>query len=219
MLRGSRRLGTSYSATSAISARFCHAVVRRMLGRSVFRMSASHDRNQEPATESAHCRQNKLFLSSSDVLPISRRKLVLAVTWTDELAEIDWDDLAELYRLAPLGERNPLKLEQVFSNSMFRCFVFDGGRVVGAGRVLADGADCACLCDIAVLPSHQGRGLGRHIIQRLVDKSKLHEKIILYAAPGKEPLYEKFGFRRMTTAMAIFEDPAKAFSDGYLTRQ
>jgi hypothetical protein len=36
--------------------------------------------------------------------------------------------------------------------------------------------------------------------------------------PGKEPFYEAFGFRRMTTAMAIFEAPAKAHRNGYLER-
>ncbi|MEM9107736.1 MAG: GNAT family N-acetyltransferase [Pseudomonadota bacterium] len=140
----------------------------------------------------------------------------MAVTWTDEATGLDWDEVAELYRLAPLVERSPEMLKQVFSNSMFKSFAFDEGRLVAAGRVLADGADCAYLCDIAVLPSHQGRGLGGDLIRGLVEKSKGHDKVLLYAVPGKEPLYEKFGFRRMTTAMVIFEDPDKAFSDGYL---
>jgi hypothetical protein len=36
--------------------------------------------------------------------------------------------------------------------------------------------------------------------------------------PGKEPFCETFGFRRMTTAMAIFENPASAEAGGYLDR-
>jgi hypothetical protein len=40
----------------------------------------------------------------------------------------------------------------------------------------------------------------------------------LDAVPGKEPLHEAFGFRRMTTAMAIFEDPAGALENLYLER-
>jgi hypothetical protein len=36
--------------------------------------------------------------------------------------------------------------------------------------------------------------------------------------PGTEPFNQAFGFRRMTTAMAIFEDPAKAHRNGYLER-
>ena len=99
---------------------------------------------------------------------------------------------------------------------MFRAFAFDSDRLVGAGRALADGRDCSYICDIAVHPDHQGRGLGRAIVARLVGLSAGHRKIILYAVPGKESFYESFGFRRMTTAMAIFDDPAKAHARGYL---
>jgi len=35
--------------------------------------------------------------------------------------------------------------------------------------------------------------------------------------PGKEPFYRRFGFKRMTTAMAIFENQALAFERGYLS--
>ncbi|WP_249149867.1 GNAT family N-acetyltransferase [Bradyrhizobium liaoningense] len=100
---------------------------------------------------------------------------------------------------------------------MFRAFAHDAGRLVGAGRALADGRDCAYLCDVAVHPDCQGRGLGREIIGRLLAHCRGHRKIILYAVPGKEGFYERLGFRRMTTAMAIFDDQAGAYSRGYLT--
>jgi hypothetical protein len=35
--------------------------------------------------------------------------------------------------------------------------------------------------------------------------------------PGKEPFYRKFGFLRMTTAMAIFDDQAVKLKNGYLS--
>lgn len=138
--------------------------------------------------------------------------------FTDDLAAIDWDELSALYRAAPLGDKSPADLKLVFGNSMFRVFVYEDGRLVGAGRALADGRDCSYLCDIAVMPSHQGIGLGKEIVGRLVRLSAGHRKIILYSVPGKEPFYEAFGFRRMTTAMAIFEDPVKAHRNGYLER-
>ena len=69
-----------------------------------------------------------------------------------------------------------------------------------------------------MLPSQQGQGVGKEIVARLVRLSALHRKIILYAVPGKEPFYEVFGFRRMTTAMAIFENPVRAHQNGYLDR-
>lgn len=138
------------------------------------------------------------------------------ISWTDDLTRIDWDEASALYRIAPLGDKSPGDLELVFRNSMFRAFAFDSGQLVGAGRALADGRDCSYICDIAVHPSQQGRGLGKQIVARLVRLSASHKKIILYAVPGKESFYERFGFRRMATAMAIFEDQAKAFARGYL---
>ncbi len=138
------------------------------------------------------------------------------LTWTDQLDGLDWQELSALYRAAPLGDKSPQWLGTAFGNSMFRCFVRDGGRLVGAGRALADGVDCSCICDVAVLPSHQGTGLGREIIARLVAQSHGHRKIILYAVPGKEGFYQKLGFERMRTAMALFQDPAAARAQGYL---
>ncbi|MFG3598072.1 GNAT family N-acetyltransferase [Bradyrhizobium sp. RDI18] len=105
----------------------------------------------------------------------------------------------------------------MFGNSMFCCFARDNGRLVGAGRVLADGRDCAYLCDVAVLPSHQGTGLGKQLIERLLAKSQGHAKIILYAVAGREPLYAKFGFLRMKTAMAIFRNRQSAIEKGLLS--
>jgi len=139
-----------------------------------------------------------------------------ALVWSDAIDGIDWEELSALYRLAPLGDKSAAWLKTAFANSMFRSFVHEDGRLVAAGRAVADGVDCSYICDIAVLPSHQGIGLGKQMVARLVDLSRGHRKIILYAVPGKEPFYERFGFKRMTTAMAIFSNPAQARKDGYL---
>jgi ribosomal protein S18 acetylase RimI-like enzyme len=140
----------------------------------------------------------------------------MPIEWTESIDNLDWEELAALYRAAPLGDKNPAVLQVAFSNSMFHCFAFDSGRLVAAGRVLADGSDCAYLCDVAVHPSHQGQGLGKGVVARLLARSQSHRKIILYSVPGREGLYHEFGFRRMKTAMAIFEDPADAYARGYL---
>ena len=140
----------------------------------------------------------------------------MPVIWTKHLTDINWNELSALYAAAPLGNKSPADLQTVFTNSMFRCFVSENNKLVGVGRVLADGVDCAYICDIAVLPSHQGTGLGRQIVSHLVELSRGHRKIILYAVPGKEGFYRKLGFKRMTTAMAIFDDQAGALARGYL---
>ena len=136
--------------------------------------------------------------------------------WTSTTDALDWDELSALYRAAPLGDKSPQGLKTAFNHSMFKFLVYEDGRLVGAGRALADGIDCSYICDVAVLPSHQGTGLGRELVSRLVEVSRGHRKIILYAVPGKEAFYEKLGFARMKTAMAIFQNQAQQVERGYL---
>jgi ribosomal protein S18 acetylase RimI-like enzyme len=134
--------------------------------------------------------------------------------WLFDQESVDWEALSNLYRIAPLGEKKAEHLRVVFSNSRFKCFVFDNGKLIGAGRALADGIDCSYLCDIAVHPEYQSRGLGKALVAKLTELSAGHRKIILYANPGKEGFYRKLGFRRMLTAMAKFENEEHAIRTG-----
>jgi ribosomal protein S18 acetylase RimI-like enzyme len=141
----------------------------------------------------------------------------MALEWKYSTDGVDWEELSALYRAAPLGDKSAAHLRNVFGNSLFKCFAYEQSRLVAAGRALADGGDCSYICDIAVLPSHQGSGLGKEIVRYLLEQSRGHRKIILYAVPGKEPFYRKFGFLRMTTAMAIFSNQQQQPERGYLT--
>jgi len=111
----------------------------------------------------------------------------MAVVWSRSTEGVDWGELARLYAAAPLGNKNAAGLELSFANSMFVCFASDEGRLVGVGK--------------AVLTDLVGRAGG-------------HKKIILYSVPGAESFYRKFGFKRMVTAMAIFEDQGRALEGG-----
>ena len=134
--------------------------------------------------------------------------------WLYSDEKMDWNELSHFYLIALLGQKSPADLQKSFSNSMFKCFVYEAGKLVAAGRALADGVDCSYICDVAVHPDYQGKGLGRQVVMKLVEFSKEHRKIILYAAVGKEPFYLKLGFKRMATAMAIFKNQAQALESG-----
>jgi predicted N-acetyltransferase YhbS len=140
-------------------------------------------------------------------------------TWVHEDRDVDWNELSNLYRIAPLGDKPPDALATVFGNSMFKCFSFLDRLLVAAGRVLADGLDCAYVADVAVHPDHQGRGLGQEVIRQLVELARGHKKIILYANPGAEGFYARFGFLPMRTAMAIWHDPEAAIQSGVLSER
>jgi ribosomal protein S18 acetylase RimI-like enzyme len=138
----------------------------------------------------------------------------MEITWSYDVDDIRWEELSLLYKIAPLGDKPVDYLKKVMKNSRYKCFVFSGTQLVGVGRALADGADCSYLCDIAVHPEFQGKGIGKAIVITLLALSKGHKKVILYANPGRESFYEELGFKRMTTAMVIFQDQESALKAG-----
>lgn len=140
----------------------------------------------------------------------------MPLAWDYTTDQLDWQELTDLYHAAPLGSKNPAELKTAFGHSMFVCLVRDDGKLVGAGRAVADGVDVSYIADVALLPAYQGQGLGKAIVAKLMEMSRGHKKIILYAVPGKEPFYDKLGFRRMRTAMAVFEDQAAAAQRGFI---
>jgi len=139
------------------------------------------------------------------------------LSWLYVQSNVDWHQLSALYLIAPLGEKSANDLETVFTNSRFKCFIYDNNQLIGVGRALADGLDCSYICDVAIHPEYQGFGLGRKIIEQLTLASKGHKKIILYANPGKEGFYAKLGFKKMNTAMAIFSNESHALASGLLS--
>jgi len=130
--------------------------------------------------------------------------------WISNAENIDFEALSHLYKIAPLGDKPAENLEIVFNNSMFKYFVYDKDKLIGVGRALADGVDCSYICDVAIDPKYQGNGIGKAIMEKLIEDSKEHQKIILYSVPTKEKFYEKLGFSKMKTAMAIFINQDRA---------
>ena len=136
-------------------------------------------------------------------------------TLSDNIDDIDWDRLALIFKRAPLGDRDPAVLREVFKNSGVRCFAWDKKELVGAGRAITDEIRYAVIFDVVVLPEYQGKGIGKQIMTFLADRSKA-ANILLHAVPGKEAFYRKLGYRKMTTAMARFENPEVQHERGYI---
>ena len=78
--------------------------------------------------------------------------------------------------------------------------VRDEDKAVGVARLLWDGGYIAFLADVIVDPEYQGQGIGKKLVESIVDRVKsdmkpgYKVKICLLAAKGKEPFYEKLGF-------------------------
>jgi Acetyltransferase (GNAT) family. len=137
------------------------------------------------------------------------------IVLSDDIATVDWERLVVVFEQAPLGKREPEKLRQLFQNSNVRCFAFDSGLLIGAGRALTDWMNHAVIFDVVLLPEYQGQGIGRRIMSFLAEYSKA-KNVMLHAAPGREGFYEKLGYRKMKTAMALFANEGKARESGYI---
>lgn len=71
------------------------------------------------------------------------------------------------------------------------------GKVVGMGRIVGDGVLNFDIVDVAIDPQHQGKGLGRKIMEALMlwlrEKATTGAYVTLIADVPE--LYEKFGFK------------------------
>ncbi|MBI4395673.1 MAG: GNAT family N-acetyltransferase [Elusimicrobia bacterium] len=137
------------------------------------------------------------------------------IQFSTDVEKVSWDDLARVVELAPLGKKDPKKLELAFRNSLVRCFAYHEGRLIGAGRAVSDGVWRAAIYDVVVLPEYQGKGIGTQIMGRIVQEANV-DVIMLFAAPGKETFYSKLGFRKMKTAMAIMSNPELRREKGFI---
>ena len=76
----------------------------------------------------------------------------------------------------------------------------DEEKAIGVVRLLWDGGYIAFLSDVIVDPDYQGQGIGKKLVESVIQRVKADMKpgykvkMCLMAAKGKEPFYEKFGF-------------------------
>lgn len=90
------------------------------------------------------------------------------------------------------------ELNKAIQHSWYSISVYHSGKLVGFGRVIADGVHHALIVDLIIHPEYQCKGLGSELLKRLVQKCKDYRirDIQLFAARDKFEFYEKFGFEK-----------------------
>jgi GNAT superfamily N-acetyltransferase len=75
------------------------------------------------------------------------------------------------------------------------CFgVYDGAQQVGFARIVTDYATFAWLCDVFILESHRGRGLGKWLIETIVAHPDLQgRRLLILATRDAHELYRRYG--------------------------
>lgn len=129
--------------------------------------------------------------------------------------DINWQAVVELLKETGMGYRTADVHRRAFENSHTVVFVFDNDLLVGFGRAISDGEYQAALYDIAVSPDYQGLGIGKIIVQNIINHIP-NCNFILYASPGKEKFYEREGFKKMKTGMARFVNEVRMKEKGFI---
>ena len=105
----------------------------------------------------------------------------------------------DLRRLSGLSEKTEEAATRGLPNTLFAVVIERDGAAIGMGRVTGDGGTAYQVVDIAVLPEHQGKGLGKRIVSALVDWLHANAPKSAYVSliadgPAKD-LYAQYGFK------------------------
>lgn len=109
------------------------------------------------------------------------------------------DDYINIRLAAGLSRKSKEAATIALPNSIYGVTIYHRSEPVGIGRIIGDGGCFFEITDMAVLPEHQGKGVGRLIMEALCqwlnDNAPKTAYISLMAHHGKPPFYEKFGFK------------------------
>lgn len=112
------------------------------------------------------------------------------------------DEFSRLRKSVDLSDLLTEQIDRALANSLYTVCVRINEKAIGMGRLVGDGAYVYYLQNINVEPEYQGRGIGRLIINHLINyinENKIPNTsvmILLMSSKGSEEFYERFGFRR-----------------------
>lgn len=122
------------------------------------------------------------------------------------------EDFVRLKVATGFMDRPLEQADKAIKNGLFNVSAVYEGKVIGMGRLVGDGAMYWYLQEIIVLPEYQGQGIGRAIVERLLEHIKSETipgtgvQVGLTAVKGKELFYEKFGFTCGSSGMNKYID-------------
>lgn len=136
----------------------------------------------------------------------------LIKTTTDN---IDFNEVYDILSYYGLSHADAEMQKKIFENSYAVVFLMHDNKVIGVGRAISDGISQALLCNIALDKYHRGIGLGKVIVDELL-KQVRGCNVILYTHPKHIGLYEHWGFSRMKTGYALYQDEENYRNMGFI---
>lgn len=88
---------------------------------------------------------------------------------------------------------------------------WDGHTMVGFARVVTDYATFAWLCDVIVAPDRRGQGIGKTLVQAVLDREDLKAVRWMLGTRDAHSLYEQYGFQ-------LVDEPDRFMIKGFSAR-
>lgn len=108
------------------------------------------------------------------------------------------DELLALYESVGWSAytRDPELLRAAVAGASCTVTARRGGKLVGLARALSDGATICYLQDVLVHPAEQRRGIGRALVEAVLDRYRtVRQKVLLTDdEPGQRAFYESLGY-------------------------
>lgn len=129
----------------------------------------------------------------------------MAELWSEQVPE---DRLRELYDLYVqewwTQSRQFDDVVKMISHSDIVLIRYsEDGRIIAFARVLTDFTFKAMIYDVIVSNEHRARGLGKALVERIVDHPLLSSvgSFELYCPDRLAPFYERLGFKKGTSSL------------------
>jgi ribosomal protein S18 acetylase RimI-like enzyme len=133
---------------------------------------------------------------------------ILELNLHHNFSEVDLVEIEEIYLSVNWTKHTPEVIKQVFKSSNLCVFAFVNGKLAGFGRAMTDGVFNAAIYDVIVHPRFQRQSVAKRIMEDLLYQLKDVSCIHLISTTGNEGFYQKLGFKRTKTCMAIYLNPA-----------
>lgn len=117
-----------------------------------------------------------------------------AISFSDR-KDIDLSQLLRLYHQAPWAKGRTIEqARQMLGHTDVAISAWDGGRLVGFGRVLTDYVFRASIWDVIVDRHYQSRGIGTELVEHILHYPALKEVELFWLCTRMPGFYERIGF-------------------------
>jgi GNAT superfamily N-acetyltransferase len=116
---------------------------------------------------------------------------------SDDKSLLHVETVFQLLRETYWAADRPLERVKTSIEHSFCMGLYLGEEQIGFCRAVTDYATFTWICDVIIAPAHQKSGLGKWMVEQLLEHPLLQTRRQVLATKDAHTLYERFGFERV----------------------